>query len=289
MRYVVTVLVLMVAIGVPAAWAQDEPETVDLSKVEKKIALFNGKDFEGWTFYLNDENAKWRDTWSVKDGVVHCKGTPAGYMRTKKYYTNYRLTFQWRWTEKAGNSGLLMHVSGEDKIWPKAIEGQLMSENAADFWVIGGTDFKEHVNKEERRVPKMHPHNEKPIGEWNSYEAVCDGNTIRLTINGKLQNVATETTVSKGFIGLQSEGAPIEFRNIVLTPVKADEFDVAQAKKVFLKACGTCHSASRVEEHKGDKKPWEKVVAAMRAKGAQVDDDQAATIIAFLNEVYPKE
>jgi hypothetical protein len=66
----------------------------------------------------------------------------------------------------------------------------------------------------------MHDHNEKPLGEWNHYEAVCDGDTIRLTINGLLQNVATECTVTKGYIGLQSEGTPIQFRTIVLEPLE---------------------------------------------------------------------
>ncbi|NIA15590.1 MAG: DUF1080 domain-containing protein, partial [Nitrospiraceae bacterium] len=132
---------------------------------------------------------------------------------------NYRLTLEWRWPDGAGNSGVLLHIHEPDAVWPKAIEGQLQSGHAADFWVIGGTDFKEHTNKNDRRVIKRKRSNEKPLGEWNQYEIVCKGNTIRLYVNGLLQNSATETTVTKGYIGLQSEGTPIEFRNIILEPL----------------------------------------------------------------------
>ncbi|MBI4557280.1 MAG: DUF1080 domain-containing protein [Candidatus Hydrogenedentes bacterium] len=212
-------LIVLLVIAVPATAQKKkkkEDEEAGQAEAGKTVSLFNGKDFTGWKLFIPDPNVDPKTVWEVRDGVVLCNGKPAGYMRTEKEYENYRLRFEWRWTEKGGNSGLLMHISGDDMVWPKSIEGQLQHENAADFWVIGGADFKEHVNQEERRVPKKSPHNEKPLGEWNQYEAVCKGNTIKLYINGLLQNEATETTVTKGYLGLQSEGAPIEFRNITL-------------------------------------------------------------------------
>lgn len=207
------------------AWAQASKEKrkqVEPASNPKTVQLFNGVDFDGWKLLIpEDEGVDPATVWEVReDGVLHCTGSPAGYIRTTKPYENYRLTFEWRFPEGGGNSGLLVHIQEPDKVWPKSIEGQLQSEHAADFWVIGGAEFKEHTDPENRRVPKMHEHNEKPLGEWNHYEAVCDGDTIRLTINGLLQNVATECTVTKGFIGLQSEGTPIQFRNIVLEPLE---------------------------------------------------------------------
>jgi hypothetical protein len=187
--------------------------------VSDKVELFNGKDFSGWKLFIPDEKVDPATVWSIKDEVVHCVGKPAGYMRTEQAYSDYRLTFEWRWPEGGGNSGLLMHIQDGDKVWPKSIEGQLQHEHAADFWVIDGTDFKEHTNPADRRVPKRMDSNEKPLGEWNRYEVICKGNTIRLYINGLLQNTATETTVTSGYIGLQSEGTPVEFRNIVLEPL----------------------------------------------------------------------
>ena len=61
---------------------------------------------------------------------------------------------------------------------------------------------------------------EKPAGEWNKYEIVVKGETMRLKVNGKLVNKATGLEVVSGPIGLQSEGGEIHFRNIKLTKLK---------------------------------------------------------------------
>ena len=48
------------------------------------------------------------DTWSWKDGVAHCTGTPVGVIRSKKQYTNLELSLQWRHLKSAGNSGVFL-------------------------------------------------------------------------------------------------------------------------------------------------------------------------------------
>jgi hypothetical protein len=62
--------------------------------------------------------------------------------------------------------------------------------------------------------------NENPPGEWNNYDIVCDGDSIQLTINGLLQNKGIGAKPSSGAICLQSEGSPIQFRNIYLKPLE---------------------------------------------------------------------
>jgi len=204
-------LVALLGVVVPAAWVQEGTATD-----AKTIDLFNGADLSGWKLFIPDEKVAPKTVWSVKDGVVRCTGKPAGYMRTEKEYGNYRLRFQWRFPEGGGNSGVLIHIQLPDKVWPKSIEGQLQHAHAGDFWVIDGAEFKEHTDPDNRRVVKKEESSEKPLGEWNQYEVLCQGNTIKLFINGVLQNSATETSLTKGHIGWQSEGTPIEFRNLVL-------------------------------------------------------------------------
>ena len=187
---------------------------------DQVVELFNGKDFTGWKLFIPDPNAEVTRTWSVKNGVIHCTGEPAGYLRTTTPYNNYELTLEWRFPGKGGNSGVLLHIQDKDEVWPKSIEAQLNSGDAGDIWVIGGTTFKEHGGVEDRRVPKKAKSSEKKLGEWNQYRIVCKGDTIELYVNGVLQNRATECTVTSGYIGLQSEGVPIEFRNIRLKLLK---------------------------------------------------------------------
>jgi hypothetical protein len=189
------------------------------------VKLFNGKDLSGWTTFLANKSVPAEEVWTVKDGVIHCKGRPNGYLCTEKEYGDYVLKFEWRWPERAGNSGAFVHVSGPDKIWPKGAEAQLQSGAAGDFWLVDG--FKLKVDKE-RQDPRQARHYfrtkkegvEKPVGDWNTYEITCDGDKIKLAINGQVVNEGTEAEATRGKIILQSEGAPIEFRNIMLKSLK---------------------------------------------------------------------
>jgi len=196
-----------------------------VSESGQKIMLWNGKDFSGWKLYIPDENVDVDDIWSVREGVVHCKGKPNGYMRTESKYANYRLHLEWRWPDEPTNSGVLLHASGEDQVWPKCIECQLKAGNAGDFVLIGGpgitVDGKDMQNVEKQFVvaPKKQQSSEKPAGQWNTYEIYCEKDTIRCSVNGVLQNEGTAATLSSGWICLQSEGSPIEFRNIYIEPL----------------------------------------------------------------------
>jgi hypothetical protein len=192
------------------------------------IKLFNGTDLSGWKKFVDPKRPADPDQiWTVKDGVIICDGSVNGYLVTEKEYENYVLKVQWRWGTKVTrgrNSGVFVHVVGPDKIWPKAIEAQLMADHAGDFWLVD--NFKLEVDPA-RRDPKVARHYlrlkdgvEKPLGEWNQYEITCKGDTVRLVINGQLVNEGTKSELTRGKILLQSEGAEIHFRNVELTPIQ---------------------------------------------------------------------
>src|SRR5947208_1262903 len=61
---------------------------------------------------------------------------------------------------------------------------------------------------------------EKPVGEWNQYEITCQGDTIKSVINGQHVNTGTHAEMTKGHILLQSEGAPVVFRNVEIKSLK---------------------------------------------------------------------
>ncbi|HYC70844.1 MAG TPA: DUF1080 domain-containing protein [Opitutaceae bacterium] len=222
----------------------------DATAPRQTVTLFNGRDLAGWTAYRRPADASAPPTWSVADGVIQCTGAPAGYIRTDGRYRDYRLTVEWRWVPgemplnaqgrpRGRNSGVLLHMAPPEEIWPKSLEAQLAADNAGDFWVIGGVDTAQHIAAREkavaaagadeealkrargnRRFQKSQPSSEKPIGEWNTYEIVCSGDTVTVTVNGVRQNQATGVTVREGHICLQSEGAPIEFRKVKLEPLR---------------------------------------------------------------------
>jgi hypothetical protein len=192
------------------------------------VKLFNGKDLDGWKVFIDprQKDVKPEDVWSVKDGIIQCKGKPYGYLLTEKEYGDYVLTVEWRWPAKPGNSGVFVHVSGPDKIWPKGVEAQLYAGHAGDFWLVGGFKLKVDKERQDKKTPRHFVRLnadkavEKKAGEWNKYEITCKGDTIKLVVNGEFVNEGSEAEATKGKILLQSEGAPIEFRNIELKPLK---------------------------------------------------------------------
>jgi len=191
----------------------------------RAVPLFNGKDLEGLTCFLND-NSKMEAAWSVKDGVLICKGQPFGYIKTVKDYTNFVLKLEWRFdpvTKKAGNSGVLFRQVGPDKVWPKCIEAQLHSGYAGDFWNIGGFTMTTDAERTKGRNTRKTHINEFPGGQWNEYEIIADGGDITLIVNGEVLNRATAAAEIPGKICLQSEGVEIHFRNIRLISLDGKE------------------------------------------------------------------
>lgn len=196
------------------------------ASADKVVNLFNGKDLDGWTYHLDKPGVAMKDVWSVKEGgVLACKGQPVGYLLTKKNdLENYVLTLEWRWPEKGGNNGVLVHVTkpGALGVWPQSLEVQLADQEAGDFWVIGTTieiDKPDGRIKDRRHI-NLSDGDEKPLGEWNKIEITCRGDEVLVKVNGKLVNHAKKVSQTKGAIALQSEGTPIEFRKIVLRPLK---------------------------------------------------------------------
>ena len=186
------------------------------------IQLFNGENLSNWTAHFVNGSTNPAEAFVVEDGILKCKGQPIGYIRTKVQYESFRMIVEWRFDPKSGggNSGILMRLNGEDTVWPNSIEAQLNSRDAGDIWNIGDFPMKTDRNRASgRRTKKIAPTNEKPLGEWNRYDIILDGERLELKVNGLVQNTATECAKIKGFIALQSEGVAIEFRTVELQPI----------------------------------------------------------------------
>ncbi len=194
---------------------------------QNKERLFNGKNLDGWSTYVSDAKINPAAFFYVKDGLIETPGVPMGYLRTKKEYQNYRLHVEWRYPEIPTNSGIFIHTVGPDKIWPTHYQCQLKHFFAGDF-IIQGEGVSATVRdtvylstpKLKPIAPKTKSSSENKAGEWNSYDIVCQGNTIEVKVNGVLQNYATKCSNTKGGIGLQAEGSKIQFRNIWIEKIK---------------------------------------------------------------------
>ena len=155
------------------------------------------------------------DSLSIQDKVIRLAGKPNGYFATRDSYRNYVLKFDWMYERPAGlkdgekfggNSGVLVHISGPHKVWPKCVEVQGENANAGHIFAINGAKF---AGKTDRAAQKKAI---KPVGEWNEEEIVCKDGAITCSINGVVVSSGTGASPAEGSIGFQSEGAPIRFR-----------------------------------------------------------------------------
>jgi len=227
-------LVLAAAASLAAANPQLGPE----------IRLFNGESLDGFYTYVEGcgVNLDPKGVFRVEDGAIHVSGAEFGYFSTEKEYKNYYLLVEFRWGEKtyppreglARDSGILLHASGVDKIWPRSIEFQMIEGGTGDIILVDDTAVtRDGETKRGGRFDRYGKGKwvdiagyrdpgrelEKPRGEWNRLELYAEGDRIRFLVNGVMANEATGASVTKGKILFQSEGAELFFRRIELRPI----------------------------------------------------------------------
>ena len=200
-------------------------------------SLFNGKDLAGWHVDVPvlDTNPRAPQPFVVRNGQLATLGEPQGHLITDASYRNYRLEVEYHFTGKPGNAGVLIHASTPRALYqmfPKSIEVQMESGNAGDFWCIveditvpdmigrrGPRDTWGITEGKARRIKNLTDGSEKPLGEWNRMVIEALGREVKVWVNGTLVNHGTNATADHGQIAIQSEGTPVEFRKVLLTPI----------------------------------------------------------------------
>ena len=183
-----------------------------------------------------------KDTWADgKDGLIRCTGQPVGVCRSKKQLTNFELVLEWRHEKFAGNSGVFVWTPMEaiKKLKPGAlpsgIEVQVLdngyteqyeksSKKKATWFTTHGDVFPVGKSKMKpfkptspdgsRSFPKKNL--SKSAGEWNHYYIRAVDGEIRLWVNGEEVSGGSDCDPKSGYLCLEAEGTPIDFRNIYL-------------------------------------------------------------------------
>lgn len=196
---------------------------VATTRAAEPTPLFNGHDFAGWEFVGSPATAIATVCTLQPGGVVAAAGKPVGYIATTASHANFRLHAEWRWTEKPGNGGVLVHISSgpKDRAWPLCYQVQLKNKAAGDVLPMAGATFTEPLTSAAGAATPLKAHtapdSENPAGEWNTCEVICRGDTIEVSVNGVVQNRVTGCSLAAGPVGFQFEGAPFELRAVSLT------------------------------------------------------------------------
>jgi hypothetical protein len=164
------------------------------------------------------------DTWSWKDGVLHCTGKPVSVMRSMKEFKNFEMVVEWSHQKPAGNSGVFvwatpasiekLTAAGKPGL-PQGIEVQVLDHGYTDKVKAAGvkmTPFPPLSPDGSRSFPRKHL--AKGHGEWNHYYIRAINGEVRLWVNGEEVSGGTACNPAQGFLCLESEGSPILFRKL---------------------------------------------------------------------------
>jgi hypothetical protein len=183
--------------------------------------LFNGKDLAGWSFVNPKGEPIAKVAQVTPAGVLVVTGKPTGYLLAQGVHSNYRLHVEYRWLKPKGNSGVFVHISSgpvAPKPWPLCLQVQNHDQHTGELIPMGGFTF-DGGPADGKIYDLRHPPKENPVGEWNTCDITCQGDTVIAVVNGLEQNRALHCSPSSGQIGLQLEGYPFEIRALRLTPL----------------------------------------------------------------------
>ncbi len=179
------------------------------------------------------------DTWSWEEEVAHATGTPTCVLRTKRQYTNFELVVQWQHLRSGGNSGVFVwsppesHVGLEPNRLPSGVEVQILdpgfteqwikSGKKADFFSAHGDVFAVGASTKMTPFPPVSPNGTRSFptkdlvlgsDHWNHYYVRAINGEIRLWVNGEEVSGGTDTEPASGYLCLESEGSPVQFKNL---------------------------------------------------------------------------
>jgi hypothetical protein len=191
--------------------------------------------------------------------AIFVNGKVFGTITSEATYENYHITLQYKWGEKKfaprlqlpRDAGLLYHAGDkpmQNRVWPLAQECQIQQGDCGDYWKIDksmahipavykdsnwiysvNADYVWFGNEVKRPRCMKSPDNEKPQGEWNTVEVYTSGDSSVHVVNGlivmhlkdlSVSDNGTKKPLIKGRIVLQSEGAELYYRRIILEPIK---------------------------------------------------------------------
>jgi hypothetical protein len=201
------------------------------------VSLFNGIDLTGWHWDVPamDKDQELTNPFLVRDGLLVTLGNPRGHLITDSVYQDYRLEVEYRFPGEPGNCGILVHASTPRALYnmfPQSIEVQMLHNNAGDFWCIvedievpdmearrGPKENWGIVEGKGRRIVNLTEGSENPVGEWNTMVIECLDDQIKVWVNSDFVNYGFNATATRGQIAVQAEGAEVEFRKLLLTPI----------------------------------------------------------------------
>jgi hypothetical protein len=186
------------------------------------IQLFPRRDLDGWrTVWWVDNRPV--NVWTFDDqGLLVCKGQPLGFIRTERQYKDFVLSFDWRFhprTRQGGDGGVMLRITGDDLVWPRSIEAQILPLHTGDVVAWREFPIREERGRTNGEFTFRLKDNESRAGDWNHYEIHLEGDHMVVSLNGEVVNEVWGLEDVAGYIGFQCNGPEIQYQNVQLIPL----------------------------------------------------------------------
>jgi len=177
-------------------------------------------------------------TWTWTGNAVASTGKPVGVIRSRQTVRNLELSFEWRHLTAGGNSGVFLWTPAatleglEPGQLPGGIEVQILDHGfvtayekrgkKADWFTAHGDVFPVQGSTM-KPFPPVSPDGSRsfpsrqlsrPSPAWNHYYVRAINGEVRLWVNGAEVAGGTDCAPATGHLCLESEGAPVEFRDL---------------------------------------------------------------------------
>jgi len=174
------------------------------------VAVFNGKDLDGWKISYGGKGNEQNSTWKVVDGVIVGEGEVSHLFTPRDDYVNFEAKSEIMISDK-GNSGFYFRT----KFGPGFPAGYEAQVNATHGDPVRTGSVYNHV----KIFKQLH----KP-DEWFSYHLKVQGNRIWVTVNKELlyEYVDHAKTYSKGHFAFQQHnlGSVVKIRSLEVKELK---------------------------------------------------------------------
>jgi hypothetical protein len=176
-------------------------------------SLFNGKTLDGWTPEHTDRIA-------VRRGAIAIAGG-TGWLRSDRPYRNFELRAEYRALKKGADSGLFFRAGDESTAkgphWPSRAYQLQVIDAGSNFQIFGhGTPPPRSERHKDALARAM-----KGPGQWQTITLRVVGRRAEAELNGVLITVSDAIGLAEGYIGLQAENSPFEWRNLEIRELPA--------------------------------------------------------------------
>ncbi len=199
--------------------ADDAASTSDVQQDKGKPAAEDllAKSIEHtWRQFSSKENVALGDVWKIveveNEKYLKCVGEPKGFLYTKKKFSDFELTLEWKYTsDPNGNSGVLVYTQDEMRLWPVSMQVQLHQPKAGSVFPSDG------AKGTSSDVASL----AHEVGKWNTCRIVSQSGRLSVQINGKNAAEVAGCDPAKGYIAIQCEGSETLFRRLRVRDLSA--------------------------------------------------------------------